>query len=381
MATKMPPIHPAADKFPMMSDAALRELAADIKQNGQRVPIQMLNGAILDGRNRWKACEIAKVAPVTQDWKGEGSPAGYVLSINLHRRHLTPEQHAAVAVEFEDLFREEAEARMKAGKPDPSTETRLGSGKQDNSNRALAQAAQAAGASLDSAQKLKAAAKVDREILDLAKQGQVNVTEAKRLSEMSDDARKEAKAKIKSGAKARDVVPKPEPKKPAAKAPTTVKRDGDEGPADDVPEVKIEPPAKPFAPVLFGGKSDDGRPVPGDAIPEVLRESWDLLRGRFDEIADLLKKARSLWEGAEVEIERLSAKRGKPIITPRSLASLQISLGKARGDVTLAISRLKTHAPAKVCDACKGDGCATCWQQGWMGSDDVRSAEIVEGRQ
>jgi hypothetical protein len=32
-------IHPLADSFPMMSDGELKELAEDIKRNGQRDPV------------------------------------------------------------------------------------------------------------------------------------------------------------------------------------------------------------------------------------------------------------------------------------------------------------------------------------------------------
>ena len=32
-------VHPLADTFPMMSDGELKELAEDIKKNGQREPV------------------------------------------------------------------------------------------------------------------------------------------------------------------------------------------------------------------------------------------------------------------------------------------------------------------------------------------------------
>ena len=52
--------HPAADLFPMMTDAELTELAADIKANGLLNPVVLLDGQILDGRNRLRACEIGR---------------------------------------------------------------------------------------------------------------------------------------------------------------------------------------------------------------------------------------------------------------------------------------------------------------------------------
>jgi len=40
----------------MMSDVELTELASDIIENRLRDPIVLLDGLIIDGRNRWAAC-------------------------------------------------------------------------------------------------------------------------------------------------------------------------------------------------------------------------------------------------------------------------------------------------------------------------------------
>ena len=58
--------HPFAELFPMMDDGELKELANDIKANGQREDITTLDGMILDGRNRFRACEMAGVEPMTR---------------------------------------------------------------------------------------------------------------------------------------------------------------------------------------------------------------------------------------------------------------------------------------------------------------------------
>ena len=88
--------HPLADLFPMLSDDELSELAADIKKNGLTDEIVVLDGQILDGRNRYRACQIAGVEPRLSEFSGD-DPTAFVVSKNLHRRHLTPSQRALVA--------------------------------------------------------------------------------------------------------------------------------------------------------------------------------------------------------------------------------------------------------------------------------------------
>ena len=93
--------HPAADIFPLMSPDELSRLAADIKANGLHEPIITIDDAILDGRNRLAACDVAGVKPRFTAYTGK-DPLGYVVSKNLHRRHLTREQRDAVIVKLRE---------------------------------------------------------------------------------------------------------------------------------------------------------------------------------------------------------------------------------------------------------------------------------------
>ncbi|MGC2409993.1 MAG: hypothetical protein WA441_08385 [Methyloceanibacter sp.] len=93
--------HPGADLFPMMSDEELEVLGRDIKANGLRSTIVIApNGLLLDGRNRLEAMERAGVA--LQTWHtrayGSGDPVAYIISANIHRRHLTKQQQADLIV-------------------------------------------------------------------------------------------------------------------------------------------------------------------------------------------------------------------------------------------------------------------------------------------
>lgn len=127
-------IHPAAELLPPMSESELRELGKDIKKNGLLHPIVIVpvkygddlvdptSYQLVDGRNRLDAMELVGIPfelnfrerrrEKTYDWILEehgrmlfidrcwpavrtefiDDPYDFVLSVNVHRRHLKPEQ-------------------------------------------------------------------------------------------------------------------------------------------------------------------------------------------------------------------------------------------------------------------------------------------------
>jgi hypothetical protein len=89
--------HPDAAIFPMMDADELASLAADIKANGQRFPIVIGKfedrEVIVDGRNRFEACQIAEVEPKFEQLNGH-DPKAFILSVNIKRRHMTAGQRA-----------------------------------------------------------------------------------------------------------------------------------------------------------------------------------------------------------------------------------------------------------------------------------------------
>lgn len=89
--------HPAAEIFPLMTGAEFDALVQDIRENGLREPIVLHEGEVLDGRNRLRACEQLGKKPKFVNWNGIGTPQTYVVSKNLHRRHLNESQRAIIA--------------------------------------------------------------------------------------------------------------------------------------------------------------------------------------------------------------------------------------------------------------------------------------------
>ena len=114
--------HPLCKIFPSLPEEEMSTLVADIKANGLKDPITILNGQILDGRNRHIACGISGTEPKYVEYSGD-DPIGFVVSANIHRRHLTPIQLAALANTIANMERGEFHGNqsVSADRPIPKT--------------------------------------------------------------------------------------------------------------------------------------------------------------------------------------------------------------------------------------------------------------------
>lgn len=98
--------HELANLFPLMDESQYSDLVADIKENGLVESIVLHEDKILDGRNRYNACNDAGVEPNFVEYQGEDA-LSYVISLNLNRRHLNESQRAMIGARL---------ANMKVGK-------------------------------------------------------------------------------------------------------------------------------------------------------------------------------------------------------------------------------------------------------------------------
>ncbi len=181
-------LHPACELFPKLGDSDLHELANNIKENGLIDPIVLLDGKVLDGRNRLAACEIAGVTPRFKEFEGEGSPLAWVVATNLYRRHLTPSQRAVVAFDLLPMLEVEAKERQRRspgrGKKLAKPLATLSSGK---SSQFAAKIAKSNSAYVE---KVKSISKKAPEIIAEVKSGRITLNEAVRLSVVDPKLRK-----------------------------------------------------------------------------------------------------------------------------------------------------------------------------------------------
>lgn len=124
------PVHPLAQLFPLIDGEEFSAFAEDIRLNGIVDKIVLLDGAILDGRNRFNVLvHLAESGEVLGSGWGhragepldaehldpdnswfrkfsreiDGDPTSWVLSKNLKRRHLNESQRAMVAAKLKTM--------------------------------------------------------------------------------------------------------------------------------------------------------------------------------------------------------------------------------------------------------------------------------------
>lgn len=179
--------HEIAGWLDLATETELAGLADDIAKHGQIETIDLYEGKILDGRNRYRACLAAGVEPRCATWTANGvGPQDYVVAKNLHRRHLTIAQRAALAVRLVDYEREEAAKRKEegqrrggevfAGREEASLQTR--SKASQNKTSAAQRAADKVGVGRTSVLAAELISKKSPETFEKMKKGEISVTAA-----------------------------------------------------------------------------------------------------------------------------------------------------------------------------------------------------------
>lgn len=190
--------HPLASIFPLIEGQAYQDLMNDVMKHGVREPVWLYEGQILDGRNRFRAATAMGVKFETRAYEGDDA-AAFVVSLNLHRRHLTESQRAVVAGKL---------ANLKAG----DNQHKAGPANLPDQGVSQAKAAEMLNVSERS---VRAAAKVihcgDEELIHAVERGHVAVSAAAKVAEFPKTEQREIvqQGRAKEVAKAARHVGKP----------------------------------------------------------------------------------------------------------------------------------------------------------------------------
>jgi hypothetical protein len=158
-------LHPLCTLFPRIEGKEFELLKTDIQQNGLREPIVLHDGFILDGGNRYRACIETDTLVRFVDYDGDNL-AAYVLSKNLHRRHLSAGQQAAIVASAQSW----SEAQTHGG--DRKSRVNV------NSWSSTAERATESGSSVSTQKKADAVVKANPELGRQVAQGKVSLEAA-----------------------------------------------------------------------------------------------------------------------------------------------------------------------------------------------------------
>ena len=198
-------IHDVAKLFPLMSEEEYTALVGDIKKHGLREAIWLFEGKIIDGRNRYRACNEIGIEPQYRYYDDKDSLIEFVVSQNLHRRHLSSSQRAMLAVAIKKEIEKETKKRQiqlagsrsrqdltqifeqgqsPASKPVPS--------KDRNQKTATAQAAKITGTNRQYVSDAEKITEKAPEVAERVKQGKMDMQDAKAIAALDEKKQKVA---------------------------------------------------------------------------------------------------------------------------------------------------------------------------------------------
>jgi len=197
-------VHPIAKLIPEADEATYAALKADIARDGQRQPIILFEGMVLDGRARLRACIETHRKAMTANLTGtEESALAHLIASNLVRRHLTPAQRAAIAVALLGEERKRARQRMLSGRADPPED-----GGEGCAGEAVVIAGKRLGVSGESVRRAARIGERAPEVLEALRDGVLaSIPEAEKCVSLPTDVRRDVLARVKAeGGKVADAI-------------------------------------------------------------------------------------------------------------------------------------------------------------------------------
>ncbi len=178
--------HPMAELLPSMGAAEYAGLLEDIRENGLIEPIWIDSASrIIDGRHRYRACVELGREPITRHLETREDPLTFILSMNLHRRHLSVSQRSMLALRVKETLLDQSDTRYTKGEDEgvtqawenPGVNLPLGSEGGGRKDEIAAAALGVSRKSVQYAQEVETSA-ID-EIQSLVREGELSVSAAK----------------------------------------------------------------------------------------------------------------------------------------------------------------------------------------------------------
>jgi ParB-like chromosome segregation protein Spo0J len=199
--------HRYAAWFPMWTKDRLKELAEDIRANGQKLPIILdQHGQLIDGRNRLAACALLGIKPLfeTRHYADDRAVLADIKSLNFERRDLTESQRAMIAAQI---------ANMREG-GDKRSKNHSANLQSDNPEISRAEAAEMLDVSERSVNSAKRVLNNGTpELQEAVRNGEMKVYKAEKVAMLPPEQQTEAIKKGKASRKASGTKRKAKPKK------------------------------------------------------------------------------------------------------------------------------------------------------------------------
>lgn len=100
-------VHPFASKFRLLEGREFDDLVESVRVAGRVAAIEFHDGLLIDGRNRVRAVEQLRlrgydIEMPLDEWEPHGGECveEHIYAVNVHRRHLTDDQRAVLALEL-----------------------------------------------------------------------------------------------------------------------------------------------------------------------------------------------------------------------------------------------------------------------------------------
>jgi hypothetical protein len=176
--------HPLSQAFPSMNEENFQALKDDIEVNGQREPVMIFENMVLDGWHRYRACIDLGIKPTQFNFAPEDDPVVFVMSQNLHRRHLTAPQRAAAVIACSSWHPPHRQKKVEAASTLPKTDTQKKQGTSapliEKESKTNAEMAKEAKVSVHTIKDVKAAQKAG--LIDAVIDGALTAKEAGKIA-------------------------------------------------------------------------------------------------------------------------------------------------------------------------------------------------------